>query len=88
MANRILLVVCIALLSCLLFIGARSPMATSYRWEYRVLDDPTEAQLNYLGNQGWEITQAVGRVSPNASSNDPFRGGGVVVYLKKVKSLL
>lgn len=30
------------------------------KWEYMVIDDPTETELNKLGAQGWELVAVNG----------------------------
>jgi hypothetical protein len=59
MKAKTLLLVCVVLLACILFIGARGYGKTA--WEYRVSSGVPlgEPQLNALGAQGWELTGIV-----------------------------
>ena len=53
MNAKILLSLCVVLVACILFVGARGYGRTT--WEYKQGNNLSESQLNELGAQGWEL---------------------------------
>jgi len=55
MKAKVLLLMCVALVACLVTLGTASYQPNRTTWEYKILPDPHEAELNKLGAEGWEL---------------------------------
>ena len=60
MKTKRFLIICAALIACVVFVDARSygrrPVHRRAKWGYKVLGaNPDEKQLNDRGAEGWEI---------------------------------
>lgn len=77
MKLKTILITCIIILAVLLHFGLKSSAQRQARqnqaWEYKLTVGLSEAQLNELGAQGWELIEVAARES------------GYTYYLKRPK---
>jgi hypothetical protein len=55
---KVLLLVCVVLVACILFVGAGGSARTTWEYKQAVRTRLTEAELNELGALGWELAVA------------------------------
>ena len=55
MKAKMLLLVCVAVVACILFVSARGSARTTWEYKQALRTRLSEAQLNELGTQGWEL---------------------------------